>query len=701
MGPRTPRRLSVLALAGVFATAPCAFAPSTFAAPVLQERPQPQEAPAAAPQLQIPKDPLERRQAAYAKYVEAEQFERQNDFFRAVEAYKQAIELAPEDEAPRIALARLYLANRNVEAARGVATEALAASPKSTQARVVLAEIYVTEAIAGGALNREKAKSAIAELEQVVAADEKAELLLGARPLKALSVLAQLYQAVDDDAKAIDALERLGRSGEASSDTFTSIAELYYGDRKYRDAARAAEQARKLDGTNLKALQILGQSLMRSGRAAEAVDVYKALLAAVPEPSVARDSAELERLRDAAKVEYADALVAAGRYAEAVETLRPVLAKEPKYVRAVRVLTDAHRRSGRRDLAVKALEEALVGQDVSESLELVFALAETYEEMEQFDKALATYEDALAVLVNPDGTVSPEDRQNTSVILRRIAAAHRFAGRKEKVAETFDRMRKVLGAEDTTPDLLEVQTLIQSASYDAAIAQARKAGAAATGDEKRTFAYLEAQALGRKGNLDEAVKLLTGLVAGADADDEVYAFMAGVQLDAGDAAGAERSIRKALDKDPSDTNLLITLSSIQDKSGRHSDSEATLRRVLELDPDNSTALNNLGYFLTERNERLDEALALIQRAVNIEPTNGSFLDSLGWAYFQMGKLAEAKRYLEQAIIYEHQSATIREHLGDLYAKLGDMAKARKHWEEALRLSNEGDEVARLKSKLKE
>ena len=68
---------------------------------------------------------------------------------------------------------------------------------------------------------------------------------------------------------------------------------------------------------------------------------------------------------------------------------------------------------------------------------------------------------------------------------------------------------------------------------------------------------------------------------------------------------------------------------------------------------------------------------------------------------RMNKLTEAKRYLEQAAVYEHQSSTIREHLGDLYAKLGDKVKARQYWEAALRLSNERDEVARLKEKLQE
>jgi Tfp pilus assembly protein PilF len=322
--------------------------------------------------------------------------------------------------------------------------------------------------------------------------------------------------------------------------------------------------------------------------------------------------------------------------------------------------------------------------------------------MGNYDKAISTYEDALGVLVNPDGTVSATDRQNAGVILRRIALAHKNAGHKDKVTATYERMRKALGTEDATPDMLEVQDAIEATSYDAAIAQAHKAGATAKGDQKRTFQLLEAQALGKKGDLPAAVKVLQGMITGSATDDsDVYAFMAAIQLDAADTSNAEKSIRKALESDPNDTGLLITLSSIQDKATQYKESEATLRKVLDLDPGNATALNNLGYFLTERKERLDEALQLIQRAVNIDPTNGSFLDSLGWLYFQMGKLPEAKRYLEQAAVYERQSSTIREHLGDLYLKLGDAAKARQYWEAALKLSNEREEIARLRGKLKE
>ncbi|MEW6735232.1 MAG: tetratricopeptide repeat protein, partial [Acidobacteriota bacterium] len=133
----------------------------------------------------------------------------------------------------------------------------------------------------------------------------------------------------------------------------------------------------------------------------------------------------------------------------------------------------------------------------------------------------------------------------------------------------------------------------------------------------------------------------------------------------------------------------------------YKDSEETLRRVLLLDPDNATALNNLGYFLTERNERLEEALDLIQRAVNIDPANGSFLDSLGWLYFKLGKSDQALKHLEQAVQYDKRSATVRDHLGDVYYNLGRTEEARQQWQQAVDLSTEPEEISRIKEKLKD
>ncbi|MEJ7709134.1 MAG: tetratricopeptide repeat protein [Pyrinomonadaceae bacterium] len=94
---------------------------------------------------------------------------------------------------------------------------------------------------------------------------------------------------------------------------------------------------------------------------------------------------------------------------------------------------------------------------------------------------------------------------------------------------------------------------------------------------------------------------------------------------------------------------------------------------------NAEALNNLGYFLVERNERLEEAVKMIQRAVRVEPFNSSYLDSLGWAYYKLGKFDEAERYLSDAVRRAPTSATVQEHLGDTLQKRGKLEQARAAW----------------------
>jgi tetratricopeptide (TPR) repeat protein len=329
----------------------------------------------------------------------------------------------------------------------------------------------------------------------------------------------------------------------------------------------------------------------------------------------------------------------------------------------------------------------------------VYALAETYEEMLQFDKAVATYEEALAAIVNPDGTVADreQDKQNSELILRRIANAYRMAGKRDKTMETFERMKKVSGKDRPVPDQLIIATLLDEGKYKEALQAATEAGTRFP--DERGFKFLRAQAAGKLGDTASVDAMMKSLLKGGPEDVDVYLFWSSVQLDANQVKEAEESVRKAVALEPNDIGPLVTLASVQDREKKYKESEAALRKALEIDPDNATVLNNLGYFLADRNDRLAEAEALIRRAVNIEPTNGSFLDSLGWLLFRQGKLAEAQKFLEQAVIYQPRSGTIHDHLGDLYKKQGQADKARAKWEDALKLSTEPDEVKKIKEKL--
>jgi tetratricopeptide (TPR) repeat protein len=398
---------------------------------------------------------------------------------------------------------------------------------------------------------------------------------------------------------------------------------------------------------------------------------------------------------------YAEALVFAGQYDEAKKVLDPVLkaaAKEsPAYLRATEIATDALRRAGKRDEAIKTLQTALNGQDVSESLPLLYALAETYGEMQQFGKAVETYEEALKSISNPDGTISSRDKQNAGVIMTRIALAYRLQGKPEKQMETYEKMKKALGEDNPQPDELIIDTLIQDGKHKEALETAN--AAAIKFPNERQFKLLKAQAAGRLGDMQTAEATLQSLMKHSSEDSQTYSFLSSIQLEANQLKEAEENARKAVGLDPRDIDALVTLSIVQEREKKYKDSEGTLRKAIEIDPDNPTLLNNLGYYLTERGDRLPEAEDLIKRAVNIAPTNGSFLDSLGWLFFKQGKTAEAQKYLEQAVFYSPRSGTIHDHVGDLNKKLGNSDKARIEWETALKLSTDQDEIKKIKEKL--
>ncbi|HEV7844604.1 MAG TPA: tetratricopeptide repeat protein, partial [Pyrinomonadaceae bacterium] len=222
--------------------------------------------------------------------------------------------------------------------------------------------------------------------------------------------------------------------------------------------------------------------------------------------------------------------------------------------------------------------------------------------------------------------------------------------------------------------------------------------------EQTGFLRLEAQTLADLGRVDEGVTLLKTLLKGSSEDFDEYLAISALYLQAAHAQQAVEAARKALELATAGMpdraeEALIVLSSAQERAGDLKGSEESLRLILSRDPNNATALNNLGYFLVERNERLTEALELIQRAVRTNPTNSSFLDSLGWAYFKLGRLEEAERHLTEAARRNTTSVAIQEHLGDLYQRRGKTELARAAWQKALTLVVEAGDTARIRAKL--
>ena len=662
-----------------------------------------------------PPQSSDKRADALKKYLEAQRLEQAGNYPGAVAAYKEALTLDPQSVELRTALGSLYLKNRNVIDAESQAKEAMKIAPDNLDVRKLLARIYLAQTFVGTTTVKEKARAALKELEEIVRLSPGAKIEVGDQEQPVLTVIGELYWTLDEQDKALDAMKRVSEGSSTADRAHFQLASLYYTKNKFREAAAAARKAYEINPKAPQYAGLLARSLLRIGRTQEALDIYKKAIgikeAAAKEtkkPTEAKTAEESDEegtsvlINSPLLFDYAEALVFAGRYDEANKLLDPLIKAvrkdTPAYLTLIREKGDVLRRTGKREEAVQLFETALKGQDVSDSLPIVYALAETHEEMLEFDKAVSTYEDALTSIVNPDGTVNREqDKQAAEVVLQRIGFAYRIAGKRDKAMETFERMKKVVGKDRPRADQLIVDTLINEGKYKEAFAAATDASTRFP--EERSFKLYRAQSAGRLGDVATADATLKAMLKNGPEDVDVYLFWSSVQLDANQVKEAEESARKAVALEPNDVGPLVTLASVQDREKKYKESEATLKKALEIDPDNATVLNNLGYFLADRNERLAEAEALIRRAVNIEPTNGSFLDSLGWLLFRQGKLTEAQKYLEQAVIYQQRSATIHDHLGDLYKKQGQTEKAKAKWEDALRLATEPDEIKKIKEKL--
>jgi len=614
-----------------------------------------------------------RRKEAYTLYPQAFAAALRGNVYRAMEIMRRVIELDPTSPEPHVTLGEFQYGVRNTTEARSEALAALKIDPKHPGAHNLLGRIYRDEALSSG--DREKAKQAIQELQQVVEVDDS--------DTEAWQSLAQLYEMTGQQEKLIQALTRWTSNDPTAEQAFFALASYYFSQRKYREAAENASRALAIQPAPQYAI-LLARSLVAQRQTLEALSIYREARGRTP------GNTEIE-------VGYAEALIYAGQYQEAITTLQQQLNSNPGNMEAVRLLALAYRRSGRRQEAIQTLKDALKSIDVSDSLDLQLVLAQTYEEIHQVDAAVATYQEILDVILNPDGTVSKPYHQAAEDILARIGLAYRQAGRRQEAMRAFERMRTVLGSDNPQPDLLIIDSLMEERNYEEAVKHAREAGKKYP--DKQEFRLLEAQALGNLGRPDEAVHLLDGLLTNSIEDLAVLSMKAAVLTEAERYKEAKAAMEEGLRRDPRNTALLIQLSMVQEKLQQPAEAEATLRAILERDPDNQVALNNLGYYLAEKGTRLEEALELTQRAVNIDPTNGSFLDSLGWVYFQMGRLGEAQHYLEEALNYEPNDATIHEHTGDLYLRQGRMDRARRSFERALELVRVKEDRQRVEKKL--
>ena len=151
-------------------------------------------------------------------------------------------------------------------------------------------------------------------------------------------------------------------------------------------------------------------------------------------------------------------------------------------------------------------------------------------------------------------------------------------------------------------------------------------------------------------------------------------------------------LNRAVEIDPENTQVLGVLGLIYDDLKMYTMSDSVYTKALAIDPLDALVNNNYAYALSERGERLDEALEMAKKAIAVDPNNSSFLDTIGWIYYKMGDYEKAKENIEKAMITDSDNPTLLHHLGDVYSKLGENKKALEYWKKAVEFGEDDKDL---------
>jgi tetratricopeptide (TPR) repeat protein len=426
--------------------------------------------------------------------------------------------------------------------------------------------------------------------------------------------MARRLEALGDHPGALAALERAAAADPASAEVRAEIASFQLRRNRRTEAEQAALAALKLDDANLEAHRVLGLIY------AATADAMNPRTAAAQFETTSREAIRhLERVASdpTAGIDIYFSLgrlyLRTGEVMKAVDAFTRVVNQNPGSVQGRLSLAQAQAAAGDVEAAIATLD-VIVGEEPR----VASTLAQYQEQAGLLKEAVESYTQAL--------TLEPTNR---GLKFRRIAAL--FNG----------------------GDFQRAATL-------AAEAQAQHA------DDLR-FPRLRARALFEDGDLARALGVLEPLA-------------------------------KA---NPRDAATQVALADLYKDGGRTDESERTLRRFLEVDPANAQVLNHLGYMLAESGRQLDEAVRLVQRALDIDPGNPAYVDSLGWAYFRRGDLDQAEKYLSAAGAQMPDNSEVQDHVGELHARRGRWSEAVAAWMKALEGDGAGVDRSAIEKKIKD
>lgn len=353
------------------------------------------------------------------------------------------------------------------------------------------------------------------------------------------------------------------------------------------------------------------------------------------------------RVTEASAIAMAGELYTRGKYRQAENACRQIIAHKPTISDAHNILGVSLNAQGKVDAGIAAILEAI---RLSPRIASYYAnLGEVQRLAKMTDEAQVTLEKAVkldasnAQAANNLGIVYYEQKEFDKAIemyRRAIGLKHNFPEAHNNLGNSL----RAAGEPDAAVD-----------AYQTAFAQR----------EVYPEAYNNLGTLLREqGKPDQAQHALRKALQQKPDYVEAHNNLAALLYGEKQEVEALRQLTDVLRIAPNNTRSLLLTARIQLRRGNHRPAEQACRLVLRNEPDNSKAHTVLGQLMHDL-DNFDQAIALLEKAIELKPENAEARNFYGVALKSVGRLDEAREHILKSIEDNEQMFAAYSNLNDL------------------------------------
>lgn len=574
------------------------------------------------------------QKATAAFYGLARVLAKQQKWEKSEQALLSAAAIDDQDEGPKVALYKFYVARKDKEKAEKTLRSAVEAHPDNVELMFLLGNFYT-----GLRLFDKAEKIYLQALEK----DPE-----GTKPL---IVLGDYYKRTDKPEEAMTMYQKALAIAPEDLAIKAHIARFHLQREELQDAEKLVDEILSERSKHLSARLLKAELLILKQSFKDALDILAEL--EKEEPKNAR-TAHFKAL----------ALLGLGNRSQAKASLAKAIELNPRQTISRLQLAEIHFRARDYALATAQAKEILAHRPGNYSANRIAgncALAQG-----QFETARHHYKILMQLLPN-----HPESYFRMGLLERKESNYDAALSQFNKALELNPHLTGVYA------NIVAIHILRKE--FDKALAfcdlQIKQHG-----ETKHTAAfaqYLKGSIQMRLGQTKQAEESFSQAMTNDPEYLPPYYATANLLINAGSIDQAISHYNGLLEKKPNLFRAHMLLGTLFDSQGKNKLAEKHYRAALSLNPEFIAAANNLAYLLADKGQNLDEALQLARKAKEKKPSDPNVADTLGYVYLKKGLLDSAVLEFQDSLDAQPDSAMVRYHLAMALNEKGEKKKARK------------------------